>query len=342
MLLAQTSFLGDVVLTTALAQTITAAWPDAEIHWLVRPDAKPLLAPTYGARVHTFDKRGVHSGLRGVRSIARTLAAFDFDAAIGVQRSLRTALLLAWAGIPTRVGFAGSAGAWLYGHRVRKSGSHARDRLVGLARGLGIDVPPTFERPHLDVSDEARMAVEQRSAREGIDPTGEVVVVAPGSAWATKQWPSSSFGEAAAALCRAGRDPVVVIGTSADRTRAAEVARAVERGGGVVVDATEGTSIAEATAWIGRARIVLANDSAPAHIAAALGRPVVAVFGPTVPEQGFVPIGDRVRVVQRDLDCRPCSRHGGERCPIGTHECMAGLPARQVVSEARSLLGEIG
>lgn len=339
-LLAQTSFLGDVVLTTALARTIASAWPDTELHWLVRPDAVPLLTPTYGDRVYAFDKRGEQRGLRGIRHVAKALRALELDVAVGVQRSFRTALVLACSGIPTRVGFAGSAGAWLYGRRVPKRGTHARDRLVGLAEGLGIEVPRTLPAPQLDVSDEARRAVAERCAREEIDPDAERIVVAPGSAWATKKWPAAYFGEAAAALCRAGRDPVVVIGTRADRPHAEEIARAVAGAGGRTIDATDGTSIAEAVAWIASARIVLANDSAPAHIGAALGRPVVAAFGPTVPSQGFQPIGDRVRIVERDLDCRPCSRHGGDRCPIGTHECMQELPALQVVSAARALLGD--
>ena len=66
--------------------------------------------------------------------------------------------------------------------------------------------------------------------------------------------------------------------------------------------------------------------------------PVVAIFGPTVPEQGFSPIGPAVRVVGRALACRPCSRHGGAVCPIGTHECMRDLPASVVVDAAADLL----
>lgn len=340
-LLAQTSFLGDVVLTTALARTIAAAWPDAEIWWLVRPEASALLEPTYGStRVLAFDKRGAQSGVRGVLAMARTLSALRFDVAVGVQRSLRTAALLARAGIPRRVGFAGSAGAWLYHRRVTKAGNHARDRLVGLAAGLEIAVPSDAPTPHLDVAEESICRVDGRLAAESVGAEEEIVVVAPGSAWATKQWPAKRFGEAAARLCREGRDRVVVIGTPADGAQAAEIAQVVEESGGKTIDATGGTSIGDAVAWIARARLVLANDSAPAHIAAALSRPVVATFGPTVPAQGFAPLGDRVRIVERDLDCRPCSRHGGDRCPIGTHECLAELPAAEVVTAAESLLGE--
>jgi len=338
-LLAQTSFLGDVVLSTALARAIADARPEVEVWWLVRPEAVPLLTPTFGEqRVLAFDKRGVDRGLRGMFRLAGRLERIGFESAVGVQRSLRTAVLLARAGIPMRVGYAASPGAWLYHRRVHKEGTHARDRLVCLATGLGLDLPPDPPTPHLDVAPAAARIVAGRLAAADVDPGQELVVVAPGSAWATKRWPARSFGEAAARLVRPGRDRVVVLGTPSDRPRAAQIADAVaSRGGPDIVDATDGTSIAEAVAWIDRARLVLANDSAPAHIAAALNRPVVALFGPTVPAQGFAPLGERVRIVERRLECRPCSRHGGDRCPIGTHECLADLPAEDVVAAATAL-----
>jgi heptosyltransferase-2 len=260
-----------------------------------------------------------------------------FDAAVGIQRSLRTALLLARAQIPQRVGYGGSPGAWLYHQRVPKEGAHARDRLVGLAGGLGIDVGASPPDPHLDVDPVSAKRVSARLDELGCSDR-DLLVVAPGSAWATKQWPAKRFGEAAARLVRPGRDRVVVIGMPHDRPLAAEIATEVAARGGATIDATGETSIADAVAWIARARLVLANDSAPAHIAAALGRPVVTMFGPTVPAQGFAPLGDRVRIVERRLDCRPCSRHGGDRCPIGTHECLAGLDANEVVTAGTELL----
>ncbi len=338
-LLAQTSFLGDVVLSTALARTIAGAWPESELWWLVRPEAVSLLTPTFGHdRVIAFDKRGVHRGLGGLLATSHALAKHGFDVAIGVQRSLRTSVLLARARIPMRIGYAGSPGAWLYHRRVAKDGAHARDRLIGLVAGLGIQVPTELPMPHLGVAPESARRIEERLESEGVPPDQGLLLVAPGSAWATKQWPAAAFGQAAARLRTLGNDRVVVVGTRSDRPLAREIARLVAEGGGDTIDATGGTTIADAVAWIARARLVLANDSAPAHIAAALGRPVVTMFGPTVPAQGFAPLGDRVQIVERELACRPCSRHGGNDCPIGTHECLADLSPDEVVSAGEALL----
>lgn len=339
-LLAQTSFLGDVVLSTALARAISQARPDAEIWWLVRPGAVPLLTPTFGVeRVIAFDKRGADRGLGGIWGLGGRLGEIGFDAALGVQRSVRTAALLARARIPLRVGYAGSPGAWLYHRRVAKQGRHARDRLVALAAGLGVALPPSLPGPHLDVDRAAAVRVAEHLSAQAVGAEDDLIVIAPGSAWATKQWPAERFGEAAASLLRPDQDRVVVIGTSADAPLAGRISSVLAAmGAPPAIDATGSASIADAVAWIDRARLVLANDSAPAHVAAARGRPVVSLFGPTVPAQGFAPLGDRVRIVQRELACRPCSRHGGTRCPIGTHECLADLPASEVVAAAAPLL----
>lgn len=340
LLLAQTSFLGDVVLTTPLWQVLRSLLPDAGIWWLVRPDARSLLEPLVGREhVLVFDKRAGDAGLRGMRAVAARLAGLGFDAAIAVQRSLRTAATLALAGIPERVGFATAPGAPLYHHRVVPRGAHARDRLLCLARpfGFGDDPKPL---PALAVDPDDASTVEASLRQAGVADGARLLVVAPGSAWETKRWPAEGFAAAARELLSRDVDAVAVVGTSDDRVHAETIASAAvrDRGSAVIADFTGRTTTSELVAMLGRATLVIANDSAPAHVAAALGRPVVALFGPTVPAQGFAPLGPAVRLVERSLSCRPCSRHGGRFCPVGTHECLADLPPERVVEAARALL----
>ncbi|HZR83084.1 MAG TPA: lipopolysaccharide heptosyltransferase II [Candidatus Binatia bacterium] len=342
-LLAQTSFLGDVVLTTALARAIARGLPDAEIWWLVRPDAVELVAPLAGpGRVLAFDKRGADRGVRGIVATARRLRALRLDAAIAVQRSLRTAAVLALARIPLRVGYRESLGSAVVHRRVPHAGAHSRDRLLALAAGLGIAVPSPPPDPELAVDAGAASRIAARLADAGIRPDARLLALAPGSAWATKRWPAARFADAARELVASDVDAVAIVGARSDRPLADEIGRTLRARaarGVPVVDLTGETSTGELVALIARASIVVANDSAPAHVAAALGRPVVALFGPTVPAQGFAPLGRAVRIVERDgLACRPCSRHGGDRCPIGTHECLAALGAEPVVAAARDLI----
>jgi len=342
LLLAQTSFLGDVVLTTPLWRVLRDALPDADIWWLVRPDAAPLIAPLAGAdRVLVFDKRGGDDGLRGMWTVAERLRALRFDVAIAVQRSLRTAVTLTLAGIPERIGFAGAAGSPFYQHRVAHRGAHARDRLLALAGPLA-SIPRPAPTPELVADPGAIASLGAKLAAAGVQAHERLLLLAPGAAWETKRWPAERFAELACALVPQAVERVVVVGMPADGAHAARIAArlaAEQPTAPATVDLTGKTSTAELVAALARAALLVANDSAPAHVAAALGRPVLALFGPTVPAQGFAPLGPRVALVERSLSCRPCSRHGGAFCPIGTHECLTELPAARVAAAAYALLG---
>lgn len=304
-----------------------------------------LVAPGAGAgRVLAFDKRGGAAGLAGILRTARRLREVGFDAAIAVQRSLRTALVLAAARIPLRVGFAGAPGAVLCHRLVPARGAHARDRLLSLVEGLGLAVPAPPPDPRLVVDVEASRTVGRLLGEAGIAPSARLLVLAPGSAWATKRWGAARFGELARALV-GECDAVAVVGSPADAGPAAEAIGSLARGGDPgppAIDLCGRTDLAGLVATIARARLVVANDSAPGHVAGALGRPVVSLFGPTVPAFGFAPIGPRVRVVEHVLDCRPCSRHGGDVCPLGTHACMDSIEVAEVVGAARELLAAEG
>ena len=90
-------------------------------------------------------------------------------------------------------------------------------------------------------------------------------------------------------------------------------------------------------AIVERLDALVSNDSAPMHVATAVGVPVVAVFCATTPAQGFGPYGTRAALVEADLECRPCGRHGGRRCPRGTEDCMRLVGAADVLKALRSL-----
>jgi heptosyltransferase-2 len=342
-LLAQTSFLGDVVIATALARRLMEAFPATELHWLVRPDAREIVTPLVGAeRVLVYAKRGEDTGLGGISRLASRLAERNFDVGIAVQRSLRTALVLRLARIPVRIGFAKAPGAFLYNRRVAHAGAHARDRLVALASGLGLDVsaPPL---PRLEVDAVVATRVTARLAAAGIEENGRLVVLAPGSAWETKRWPPRHFGALAGELLGQGFEYIMVLGSPGDGLLAAAIRAEVPAAAERILDWTGTTTPAELIAVIDRAGLVVANDSAPGHIAGALGTPLVSCFGPTVPEQGFAPLGESVELVGRaDLDCRPCSRHGTRVCPIGTHECLEELAVEGVLGSCLRVLSRSG
>jgi heptosyltransferase-2 len=156
------------------------------------------------------------------------------------------------------------------------------------------------------------------------------VALAPGSIWGTKRWPY--FADLVSGLDK----PCVVVGGSEDADLAGAIAAAAP---GRVVSAAGALSLRVSAALIQRAAVLLTNDSAPLHLATAVGTPVVALFGPTIPEFGFGPrrAGDAA-LGHAGLACRPCSKHGPHRCPLGHHRCMRELTVETVAAALTEVL----
>jgi heptosyltransferase-2 len=318
-LVIQTAFLGDVVLSTPLLSAL------AERHGAVDVVTTPLAAPlveTHPAvrKVFPYDKRGADRGWGGLTSLAGRLREQGYAQAYLPHRSLRSAALAMLARIPARIGFAGSWSFLYTEARPKPRKGHETDRLLALANGA-----PGVYRPQL------RPTSEDQQVAEGLID-GDFVALAPGSIWGSKRWPY--FAELAAAL---GAD-IVVVGGQADAGLGAEIVRAVGPSGRRAVNACGRLTLRQSAALIGQARLLVTNDSAPLHLATAMGTPVVALFGPTVTEFGFGPLraGDVALGVQ-GLECRPCSPHGPPACPLRHHRCMRELTVAAVLAAIEEL-----
>jgi heptosyltransferase II len=329
-LVIQTSFLGDTVLTTPLLAQLANRGP---VDVVTTPASAALLANHPAVRaVIVYDKRGGDRGIRGLLRLARRLRASRYDVALLAQGSWRSAVLALLAGIPSRIGFTSSTGRWLYTKRVPyRDDLHHAARLLMLARPNGREPLPEELRPTLAPGDAERSAVNALLAQHAVQPGQALVALAPGSVWATKRWPY--YPELARLL--ASRARLVVIGSGAD----APFAQAILAAEPSAIDATGRLSLLASAELIGRCGVVVTNDSAPLHLASAMGTPTVAIFGPTVPGFGFGPLSPRASVVGRDtLPCRPCDRHGPQRCPLGHHRCMRDILPALVAERALTLL----
>jgi heptosyltransferase-2 len=149
--------------------------------------------------------------------------------------------------------------------------------------------------------------------------------------WGTKRWPY--YPELAGELAGAAR--VVILGSAND----AELATAIVLAAPSAIDATGQLSLLASAELVRRCAVLVTNDSAPLHLASAMETPTVAIFGPTVPEFGFGPLAPRASVVGHEgLPCRPCDRHGPQRCPLGHFRCMRELTPALVAERVRALL----
>jgi heptosyltransferase-2 len=315
-LVIQTSFLGDMVLTTPLLTHLAAG---ETVDVIGTPAATALLANHPSVRrAIPYDKRGAQAGVVGFGRLAAALRRERYDRALLAQGSLRSGALAVAAGIGDRVGFDTSAGRTLYTRRVQYiEGEHHASRLLRLA-----DAPPAISsRPRLYPG---AAEVEAVDALLG-GRAGPFIAVAPGSVWPTKRWPAYD------ALARelTSRGTVVVIGSADDRSLGAAIVAATDGRG---IDGTGRLSLLASAELIGRCAVLVTNDSAPQHLASAMNTPTVSIFGPTVPQFGFGPLAERATTVGKDgLVCRPCDRHGPVACPLGHWRCMRDVRVADVL-----------
>jgi len=329
-LVIQTSFLGDMVLTTPLLAHLAQFDP---VDVVCTPAAGALLANHPAVRkIIRYDKRGVDRGTSGFIQLASTLRSRRYRAAYLAQGSSRSGALALAAGIRKRVGFATSAGRLFYTTRIPPiENTHHAARLLSLGTGDPLaDVPREVLRPRLYPGDAEHAAVNRVLGDSLSD--GPLIALAPGSVWATKRWPF--YAELARELSERGR--IVIVGTEADRPLVTEIAAATN---GTAVDATGRLSLLASAELIRRSSLLVSNDSAPLHLASAMNTPTIAIFGPTVPDFGFGPLADRALIAGHgDLACRPCDRHGPQRCPLGHWRCMREITPVAIASLANDLL----
>jgi heptosyltransferase-2 len=326
-LVIQTSFLGDVILTTPLIAELAARGP---VDVLVTPGGATALANNPDIRtVIRYDKRGTYGAAVGMwQTIKEMRSRRPYEAAYLAQGSFRSGLIAMTTGAKERIGFTSSTGHLLYTKQVAyRPNRHHAERLWSLAMSDCAD-PPTRDqiRPRLYPSDEERHRVDSLLRQSG-SIEAPFVALAPGSAWGTKRWPY--YAELAKRLTDDFR--IAIIGSKADIEVAARITEGLPSG--AVINGVGTLPLLASAELIGRAQAIVTNDSAPLHLASAMGTPTLTIFGPTVPEFGFGPLAERNTVAgNHELSCRPCDRHGPQRCPLGHWRCMRELTPDYVSS----------
>jgi heptosyltransferase-2 len=334
-LLVQLSWLGDCVLTTPMIRAIKSKHPQSTVSILTTPVAREIFeGHPEVSEVICYDKRGNDRGMRGFFRIAQGLKRQRFDIVYSIHRSVRTALLLWWAGIPARIGFKRGSLAWWFTETVRRpGGQHEVVRnLALLGNGRTGDDSQWSEKtaPPLE------LPIPSLPESSQAHSSGSYAVLFPSSAWFTKQW----YGEGFAGVARhfAGRGlRVVILGSKKEQGYNQSVMEGID-----VDDRTGLTSLRETIELVRKASLVVCNDSFALHLASAFKRPTVVVFCATSPSFGFGPWQNPRAIVLEvaDLSCKPCRRHGGTVCPTGTKLCMTGVSAQRVIEAAEAVMRE--
>lgn len=318
------SSLGDLILTFPVYASLKSAWPQARITVLTRPAFRELFTPH-----PQVDRVWVFEG--SLWNMARRIRRERFDLLLDLHGTARSWVWSTFSGAGRVLRYNKRLWArrwlvWLRRHSPALQGGVSDWYLEPLER-LGFSTPS--RRPEFESTPE-----ELNAARERLGP-GSFIGVAPGARHATKRWPPERFGEAARRLSEAWGWRVMILGSSEDAAVALEVA---QRAGPQVVNRAGKTTLRESAAELSLCSVLLSNDSGAMHLAAAVKVPVVALFGPTVREFGFVPATPRAEVVEvPGLKCRPCALHGLVRCPQGHFRCMIDISVDQVMAAAERL-----
>ena len=347
-LLVRFSSLGDVVLVTAAVDAILEAWPGTQLTLLTKASYAPLFAADQRfARVLSAGDRTLRTA-RGLWDLRRRLRRERFDGVLDLHATPRSrALTAGWVGVPClrvrRYAVARHVGVRLLRRRVALPQVVAR-YLAPLAEA---GVSQDLRGPRLVVDPVARVRVRAWLAAQGHREGERLIGVNPSARWSTKRWTPEGLRGVVESFSGAADGRVLILGTADDRDFARDLAdglgeRCIVAAGQWDLPGQLGlpgqSGLPGLVSAIGELDLLISPDSAPVHIASAVGVPVVALFGPTHPSLGFAPVGVGSRVITRDLPCSPCSLHGELPCRYGHRACMTEITPEAVIAAAEELL----
>ncbi|HAX61309.1 MAG TPA: lipopolysaccharide heptosyltransferase II [Elusimicrobia bacterium] len=327
-LIIQTAFLGDVVLTIPLIQA-AKKYPKAHLSVLCIPSTKNILEghPAIDEFI-VFDKKNSEKSFFSLLKFAKKIREKRFDVALIPHPSFKSGLISYLANIPERIGFSNSAGKFFFTDKVFfDKNKHQLERYLDLLKYFGVEVGEEKTEIHIDGKDE--------KFADALLPKDKIIFgINPGSVWATKRWIVEKYAELSDKISKELAGQIVIFGGPDD----IEIANSVEKNmKQSAINIAGKTTLKQLAASIKRCRVFITNDSGPMHIAAAMNIPVVAIFGPTVKEFGFYPYTKRSIVIEKNLPCRPCGKHGPNKCPQKHFNCMNKITVDEVFSTVKKL-----
>ncbi len=310
-LIIQSSFPGDCILATSLIESVYASHPEAEIHFLLRKGNEALFQQhPLLKKLWIWDKKNKYSS---ALELILSFRKEKFDLIINVQRFFMTGLMTLLSAPKKSIGFDKNPLSFLFSIKRKHffdETLHETDRNFALIKDFCTHaLPPKLYPPQVDIVEKPYL------------------VLAPASVWFTKQWPEKYWIELGKEM-RKDFD-IVLMGGPAD----ADLCSRIEQGIGESVHNVCGKySLLESAGIIKKARAIVCNDSAPAHLATAVNTPTVQIYCSTITQFGFWAKAEKTVILQseEDLACRPCSLHGKDACPLQHFACGFSIAPMRV------------
>jgi heptosyltransferase-2 len=327
------NWVGDAVLAIPALKALRSRFPEAETTLLVRPWVSGLFSEApFIDRVWSAPRP---AGLADWKRLTGEIRAQEYDLAVLLPNSFESALMMFLGRVPHRLGYATDGRAWMLTNPVIP-GDEIRHQIFYYL-DLVKTISATVERPSIEIQATSgeRSDARRLLAAEGIGAGKPFMVLNPGAAYGSaKRWYEERFAAVGDALARDLGLAIVIVGSLNERPIAAEI-QSLTRSNTAVLSGK--TSLETLIGVLAEASLMITNDSGPMHIAAAVGTPTIAVFGPT-DDRVTSPYGPRTRVVKHAVECSPCLLR---ECPID-HRCMQGVSVENVYRAARELVGKMG
>lgn len=335
-LVIQTAFIGDAVLTLPMIQKLKELNPHSLIDIIAIPSTAEIfsLSPAVNV-VHVFDKRGRHKKLHRLYKFGKFIQQSGYSRIYAPHRSLRTSLLVMLSGIRETYGFNVNSLPHIYKYlAVYENAVHEVERNLRLIR-FPVENNNWRILPEINIPSEAESKVEMYL--RGFGKKIRYAAVAPGSVWNTKIYPTEYMDEVIHFL--SGKyEQVFIIGGESDK----EICRGFEdRNKGSVISTAGNFSLTESIALLKHMKILISNDSAPAHLGMCADIPVLMLYCSTVPDFGFYPYNKKSYFLSfDDLFCKPCGIHGFDKCPLGSFACGYNLKPETVIKKIEEMIDE--
>jgi len=323
------SSIGDIVLSSPLIRVLRTAYPDGQIDYLTKSEYGELVRTNQNVNVtHLYDSA---TGLDGLKALREKLKAERYTHVIDIHNSIRSRFLRGRLG--TRRVYAVDKKIAQrtmlvkFKKNIYKEMVSVADRYIRAAAGLGIT--NDGKGLELHIPDDVLFGVSGRIARLRLNRFEKVLGVCPGAKHATKRWPVERFAELGDRFCRDHDGAIMLFGGHEDKALCQTIASKI--GSDRAFDLSGELSLLETAAAMPYCDAIVTNDTGLMHIAAAMHRRLVAIFGSTVREFGFFPVTKESVVLERTgLVCRPCSHIGRSECPEKHFRCMVDIGVEEV------------
>lgn len=331
-LIIRLSSIGDVIHCTPVPRSIKLAWPDCKITWLVGENCEELLTDNpYIDEIIVWSREQFEKHLRSFefrkaammwKDLQRELSLRTFFAVLDIHGLFLTGMIARMVRSERRIGMsqARELNSLFMRETAESLGDHITDKYLGVLIPLGIN--PVDHRMTVVVPDKDRGFAENLLDNQGVSPSEKYAVLIPGTTWSSKNWPTDFFAQTAQLIAKDFK--IVICGGKAEIALGKEIQ---EKARVSVVNIVGRTTLLQMAGIIEGAAVVIAGDTGPLHIAAALQVPTVAIFGPTDPKI-YAPLGQGNKVIFSRIPCSFCHK---VNCPKGSANCMSEITPKEVV-----------